>query len=325
MRRYVTLALGVVFACGTPRGGTVATHADLILENGHIFTGDRERPWATALAIGGESIIALDDDAKGLTAPRRIDLGGKLVIPGLVDCHTHLAFGGWRADEFSERCRGATYAEIAAKGGGIAKTVRLTRAATEDDLQARSRGFLAEMLRLGVTTVYVTHDQSEAMTLGHRVAVLRDGRLQQCAPPQELYDRPANAFVAGFIGSPAMSLLEVPLHRNGSVELAGIHVPCPADASAAAAARHDDRLAFAFDHEVVRQIHTLPRGVVSCRLLAAGHLSRLEPPVEVEQLPFAHFRQGRRTNRLPDAAEQSESEQWDENHRAGETGGHGSF
>jgi imidazolonepropionase len=81
------------------------------------------------------------------------DAGGALVIPGLVDCHTHLAFGGWRADEFSARCQGATYADIAAKGGGIAKTVRFTRAATEDELFARARGFLGEMLRLGVTTV----------------------------------------------------------------------------------------------------------------------------------------------------------------------------
>ena len=64
---------------------------------------------------------------------------------------------------------------------------------------------------LGVTTVYVTHDQAEAMTLGHRVAVLRDGRLQQCGAPRELYDRPTNTFVAGFIGSPAMNLCDVPL------------------------------------------------------------------------------------------------------------------
>ena len=62
--------------------------------------------------------------------------------------------------------------------------------------------------RLGVTTVYVTHDQSEAMTLGHRVAVLKDGRLQQCDAPRTLYERPANTFVAGFIGSPAMNLCE---------------------------------------------------------------------------------------------------------------------
>jgi multiple sugar transport system ATP-binding protein len=61
---------------------------------------------------------------------------------------------------------------------------------------------------LGVTTIYVTHDQIEAMTLGQRVAVMRKGELQQAAPPQELYDRPANLFVAGFIGSPAMNFVE---------------------------------------------------------------------------------------------------------------------
>jgi multiple sugar transport system ATP-binding protein len=62
--------------------------------------------------------------------------------------------------------------------------------------------------KIGVATLYVTHDQTEAMTLGHRVAVLRDGVLQQCDAPQVLYDRPRNIFVAGFIGSPAMNLLE---------------------------------------------------------------------------------------------------------------------
>lgn len=62
--------------------------------------------------------------------------------------------------------------------------------------------------RIGVATLYVTHDQTEAMTLGHRVAVLRNGALQQCDAPQVLYDRPKNIFVAGFIGSPAMNLLE---------------------------------------------------------------------------------------------------------------------
>jgi multiple sugar transport system ATP-binding protein len=79
----------------------------------------------------------------------------------------------------------------------------------------------------GVTTVYVTHDQSEAMTLGHRVAVLHDGKLQQCGPPRELYECPVNTFVAGFIGSPAMNLCRVPLGRNGSVAFAGVDVPLP--------------------------------------------------------------------------------------------------
>ena len=61
--------------------------------------------------------------------------------------------------------------------------------------------------RLGVTTVYVTHDQVEAMTLGQRVAVLRGGVLQQCDTPEQLFDHPANLFVAAFIGSPAMNLV----------------------------------------------------------------------------------------------------------------------
>ena len=72
----------------------------------------------------------------------------------------------------------------------------------------------------GVTTVYVTHDQAEAMTLGHRVAVLHEGKLQQVGPPRELYERPGNLFVAGFIGSPAMNLLPaeaVGVGTNGKV------------------------------------------------------------------------------------------------------------
>jgi multiple sugar transport system ATP-binding protein len=69
---------------------------------------------------------------------------------------------------------------------------------------------------LGTTTIYVTHDQVEAMTMGHRVAVMRKGELQQVAPPQELYDHPANLFVAGFIGSPAMNMLEARLERGPS-------------------------------------------------------------------------------------------------------------
>jgi imidazolonepropionase len=81
------------------------------------------------------------------------DAGGRLVIPGLVDCHTHLAFGGWRAEEFAQRLLGRTYLEIAAAGGGIASTVAKTRAATSEELVARCRDHLAGMARLGVTTV----------------------------------------------------------------------------------------------------------------------------------------------------------------------------
>ena len=78
--------------------------------------------------------------------------------------------------------------------------------------------------RLGVTTVFVTHDQVEAMTMGHRVAVLKDGVLQQCDTPRNLYDRPENAFVAGFIGSPAMNLRPAELTSDGA-RLGNVVVP----------------------------------------------------------------------------------------------------
>jgi len=80
--------------------------------------------------------------------------------------------------------------------------------------------------RIGVATIYVTHDQTEAMTLGHRVAVLRDGSLQQCDTPQVLYDRPANVFVAGFIGSPSMNLFEAQLSPDShSVAIGSQSIP----------------------------------------------------------------------------------------------------
>jgi sn-glycerol 3-phosphate transport system ATP-binding protein/multiple sugar transport system ATP-binding protein len=78
--------------------------------------------------------------------------------------------------------------------------------------------------RLGITTVYVTHDQVEAMTMGHRVAVLRDGKLQQVDTPERLYDHPVNTFVAAFIGSPAITLVESDV-REGVAHVHGLTVP----------------------------------------------------------------------------------------------------
>jgi multiple sugar transport system ATP-binding protein len=75
---------------------------------------------------------------------------------------------------------------------------------------------------LGVTTIYVTHDQVEAMTMGDRVAVMRKGELQQVADPQELYDRPVNLFVGGFIGSPAMNMVEATLSRSNGGLVAAV-------------------------------------------------------------------------------------------------------
>ncbi len=83
-------------------------------------------------------------------------------------------------------------------------------------LRVQTRTQIASLQRrLGVTTVYVTHDQVEAMTMGDRVAVLKDGLLQQCDSPRRMYDHPNNVFVAGFIGSPAMNLFDVPVAEGG--------------------------------------------------------------------------------------------------------------
>ena len=102
-------------------------------------------------------------------------------------------------------------------------------------LRVQTRSQIAELQRrLGITTVYVTHDQVEAMTMGHRVAVLSAGHLQQCASPRELYDNPVNQFVAGFIGSPAMNLLTASLTDDGAL-LAGTVIPLSAGVRAAAA------------------------------------------------------------------------------------------
>nr|MBA3339278.1 ATP-binding cassette domain-containing protein [Geodermatophilaceae bacterium] len=94
-------------------------------------------------------------------------------------------------------------------------------------LRVETRANIAALQqRLGTTTVYVTHDQVEAMTMGHRVAVLSQGVLQQCATPRGLYDRPANAFVAGFIGSPAMNLSIATLSAAG-ITLGQLALPLP--------------------------------------------------------------------------------------------------
>ena len=98
------------------------------------------------------------------------------------------------------------------------------RVATRTQIAALQR-------RLGITTVYVTHDQVEAMTMGDRVAVLKDGLLQQVDTPRNLYDNPANAFVAGFIGSPAMNLVTVPV-SGGKAKLGSLDVDVPSSAGA---------------------------------------------------------------------------------------------
>ncbi|MEM9131782.1 MAG: ABC transporter ATP-binding protein [Actinomycetota bacterium] len=109
-------------------------------------------------------------------------------------------------------------------------------------LRVQTRTELADLqARLGVTTVYVTHDQVEAMTMGHRVAVLNFGQLQQVDAPKTLYNRPANKFVAGFIGSPAMNLLDAET-VDGKPGLAGAVVPLSPEQTAGADGMDPGRL-----------------------------------------------------------------------------------
>lgn len=81
------------------------------------------------------------------------DADGRCVVPGLIDCHTHLCFGGWRGDEFAARLEGASYQDIQAAGGGINSTVKATRSASPDELSKKAGAALSDMARLGVTTV----------------------------------------------------------------------------------------------------------------------------------------------------------------------------
>jgi imidazolonepropionase len=114
------------------------------------------------------------------------DAGGRLVIPGLVDCHTHLAFGGWRADEFEQRILGRSYLDIARAGGGITSTVRATRATPSTELVARAARVLEGMLQLGVTTVECKSgyglDREHELRLLRVYAELRRSAAQRLVP-----------------------------------------------------------------------------------------------------------------------------------------------
>ena len=132
-------------------------------------------------------------------------------------------------------------------------------------LRVDTRAELARLhRRLGATMVYVTHDQVEAMTLGTRVAVLKDGILQQAAPPMELYRRPRNQFVAGFIGSPAMNFVRGTVRRDGArtaFAAPGLVFPIPAES-----AQPDGDVVLGIrpqDITVERALDGAPRAVVS--------------------------------------------------------------
>lgn len=115
-----------------------------IIEDAALITSDGRIDW-----IGPRQ--SLPDLAVG----QRVDLGGAWVTPGLIDCHTHTVFGGNRSGEFEQRLQGVSYAEIAAQGGGIASTVRATRAASEAELYASALRRVRALMRDGVTTLEI--------------------------------------------------------------------------------------------------------------------------------------------------------------------------
>ena len=130
--------LGNAPACGNAQGELRLLSGAAIAVQDGVITGVYE---------SGAASKVLED------ADQILDAQGRLVTPGLVDCHTHLVFGGWRQHEVPLKLRGASYLEILRSGGGILDTVRQTRAMTENALYEKSMGFLDEMLALGVTTV----------------------------------------------------------------------------------------------------------------------------------------------------------------------------
>jgi multiple sugar transport system ATP-binding protein len=148
--------------------------------------------------------------------------------------------------------------------------------------------------RLGTTTVYVTHDQVEAMTLGQRVAVMRDGRMQQVDEPQTLYRDPVNLFVAAFIGSPAMNLVEAVV-ADGAVEFGGFRIPL--DPSRRPSVEDDGRVILGVRPEDFEDVAFAESGLPQIEVSAAV-LEELgsdvhvifevnTPPVEAEELRAA--------------------------------------
>lgn len=137
-------------------------HVDTVWHNARIATMEKGKVPYGEITTG--SIAARDGqivwvgsgaDAPELSAKNRIDLDGRWVTPGLIDCHTHLVYGGNRAREFEQRLNGATYEEIAKSGGGIVSTVKATRDASDDELCEQSLTRLDDFLSEGVSTIEI--------------------------------------------------------------------------------------------------------------------------------------------------------------------------
>jgi imidazolonepropionase len=153
----------VVTLSGPARARTGAEMRELgIVRNGALLVRD-----GRIAKVGTRAEI----ERAASTDTEMVDAGGRIVLPGFVDAHTHPVFAGNRADEFDQRAEGATYAEIAARGGGIRSTVRQTRAASEADLLAAARRYRAWFLRGGTTTIEAK--SGYGLTLDDELKILR--------------------------------------------------------------------------------------------------------------------------------------------------------
>jgi multiple sugar transport system ATP-binding protein len=141
-------------------------------------------------------------------------------------------------------------------------------------LRVQTRGEISKLhQRLKTTFVYVTHDQTEAMTMGSRIAVMNDGILQQIDTPQTLYDRPANMFVAGFIGSPSMNFFEATLNRrDGSavVDIGSFQLPLPTEKLNGLGNQIGKAIYFGIRPEDIHDANYVPRGVDEAAKLSAN-------------------------------------------------------
>ncbi len=146
-----------------------------------------------AIRIEGETIAWMGRRAAA-PAGDAVDCGGKLVTPGLIDCHTHLVYGGNRANEFEMRLNGASYAEIAKAGGGIAATVRATRAAAEEELRQTGLKRLDSLLAEGVTTIEIK--SGYGLDVETELKMLRVARALSAARPVDV--------VTSFLGAHAL-------------------------------------------------------------------------------------------------------------------------
>ncbi len=174
-------------------------------------------------------------------------------------------------------------------------------------LRVQTRTQIASLQRrLGVTTVYVTHDQVEAMTLGDRVAVLKDGILQQVDTPRNLYDRPGNVFVAGFIGSPAMNLIQLPIVEGG-VQFGDAVLPIDRDVlSKASGARvtvgiRPEKLTVA-EHGLVVDVDVVEELGSDGYLYGRAQLDGTEHNIVVRVDAISHPRAGERIHLQADAS-----------------------